>query len=838
MSSEEEDYRRKRPRNMFLDTEAIVDDHDEDEDEYDDFSENEDFIKDDEEELLAARDIYSQRAPRKEKETEIDLEAEEERLKSLYGKQTTFEDAENVPQQFLLPKISSPKLFLLSCKIGRENEICRSLIAKMFRMADTETPLLIHSVFSRNIKGYIYVEAYKPAHVSEAIKNVSGLYQKMKLVPIQEMVDAISIKATTHTFKSGSWVIFKRGKFKGDVAQVVDYDENGEVLTLWVVPRLNKVQKLFNPAEMQKQGTVSKSRGYWIYNGESYTAEGYLEKLFKVGAVMPVEPSLDQISFFAAGQSDVKGVTPQERFIPGDVVKVIEGDLINLVGTVESVDGNSISVECEIDKNVKILKFNSEQLQRYFKVGDHVKVVSGKHSGDLGLIVSVEDGIVTLFSDMTHTQVKVFSRDIVEFSQVITTNKNRSGIEFGDLVQIDSRNAGVVVSIEQNNFKIIDQTGLSRTVNEQQIFKKDLSRAVCNDSSGNQLRKGDIVQIVDGPHKNIKGNVLHIYRNSVFLKTKLTSDAGILVVRSNNLLIPGMIGKRTQMKPPSFRRSQPIGHSVQICSGAYKGYKGVVRELSNGIARVELDANSKIISIRSDLTQSLRQSGQSHQSNEKSWDGSQTATWDGNRTEYKEGSQTSIWRGNEGNTTTYQAGGRTAWEGSDTQYGDGKSDVNTGWKTPGLDSRTPAHETPAWDAKTPAHDAKTPAWDAMSMYSNRSRHSNRSRRSDKSSAGSVSRGPDSNLEPNIEVIYNSEFDTLIDFNQTTATLKKGGAVPLTEVTVVKPEKKDHVVILSGDKKGSKGVLHGIDGKTDGIFKLNESDEMQIIPLNMMGKLVE
>lgn len=45
------------------------------------------------------------------------------------------------------------------------------------------------------VQGYMYVEAYKEAHVKEAIRGLRVFYQSKgaKMVPLREMVDAIAI---------------------------------------------------------------------------------------------------------------------------------------------------------------------------------------------------------------------------------------------------------------------------------------------------------------------------------------------------------------------------------------------------------------------------------------------------------------------------------------------------------------------------------------------------------------------------------------------------------------------------------------------------------------------
>ena len=43
--------------------------------------------------------------------------------------------------------------------------------------------------------------------------------------------------------------------------------------------------------------------------------------------------------------------------------------------------------------------------RKHFKMGDHVKVISGRYDGDTGLIVRVNANFVVLFSDLTMHEV-------------------------------------------------------------------------------------------------------------------------------------------------------------------------------------------------------------------------------------------------------------------------------------------------------------------------------------------------------------------------------------------------------------------------------------------------
>ena len=52
------------------------------------------------------------------------------------------------------------------------------------------------------------------------------------------------------------------------------------------------------------------------------------------------------------------------------------------------------------------LEFLASELQKHFKMGDHVKVIGGRYEGDTGLIVRVEDNMVVLFADLTMHEVQ------------------------------------------------------------------------------------------------------------------------------------------------------------------------------------------------------------------------------------------------------------------------------------------------------------------------------------------------------------------------------------------------------------------------------------------------
>ena len=46
-----------------------------------------------------------------------------------------------------------------------------------------------------------------------------------------------------------------------------------------------------------------------------------------------------------------------------------------------------------------------KQLQKFFKTGDHVKVIAGNHEGATGMIVKVQNNVITILSDTSREDV-------------------------------------------------------------------------------------------------------------------------------------------------------------------------------------------------------------------------------------------------------------------------------------------------------------------------------------------------------------------------------------------------------------------------------------------------
>ena len=125
-----------------------------------------------------------------------------------------------------IPSIKDPKLWLIRCDPGTEDQMCLALLQRYVNKQASDDPLFIHSAFTTPAsKGYIYIEADKEVHVKRAIRGLRAIkWWKMQLLPITQMVSAVKFTDDVPTIRVGQWVRLKSGVYRGDVGQVYQLD--------------------------------------------------------------------------------------------------------------------------------------------------------------------------------------------------------------------------------------------------------------------------------------------------------------------------------------------------------------------------------------------------------------------------------------------------------------------------------------------------------------------------------------------------------------------------------------------------------------------------------------
>eukprot|EP01090_Pellita_catalonica_P006455 TRINITY_DN1667_c0_g2_i1.p1 TRINITY_DN1667_c0_g2~~TRINITY_DN1667_c0_g2_i1.p1 ORF type:complete len:622 (+),score=97.82 TRINITY_DN1667_c0_g2_i1:1344-3209(+) len=308
-----------------------------------------------------------------------------------------------------------------------------------------------------------------------------------------------------------------------------------------------------------------------------------------------------------------------------------------MMGVVESVNDDMVTIMPKHEDLQQLLALRADQLVKYFEVGAHVKVISGRYKGETGLIIRLEGNIAILFSDLNMKELQVLTADIQECAEVASGNVQLGNYELHDLVQLDAQRVGVIVKVERQSFKILDNNDTVSTVRLQEVGnKRNSRRAVAFDHYHNAIGVGDVVQVIEGPYKSRQGTVKHIYRHFAFLHSnEMLEHTGIFVVRTGSTALLG--GNRNRGRggspypkspsrfgaPPSpgapsrggfrgrrggrgfgrgrGRREDNLLHkTVIIQRGPWKGYIGIVVDATDSTARVELHTKCKIVNVPRD----------------------------------------------------------------------------------------------------------------------------------------------------------------------------------------------------------------------------------------------
>ncbi|KAI9682101.1 MAG: transcription elongation factor spt5 [Caeruleum heppii] len=709
---------------------------------------------------------------RREVEASLDAERQAEEYRKRYGRNRAApSESIVIPKRLLLPSVEDPSIWGVRCKQGKEREAVLAITRRIEERAKTRAPLSITCAFERGgtMASYVYVEARKQADILTALDGLSNVYPrtKMILVPIKEMPDLLRT-TKSKDIEPGSWVRVKRGKYQGDLAQVEDVVSNGLEVGLRIVPRLDyglnedanapmtdngvkgalakrkragalglnnpagrPPQRLFSEVEAKKKHLKYlqplPGKKNWQYLGDTYQ-NGYLVKDFKIQLLQTenVDPTLEEVTKFASNGDDgtenldlnalmssLKASSASAAYLPGDMVEVYEGEQKGVSGKATAVHGDIVTLNVtEGDLRGQTMEVPVKGLRKRFRTGDHVKVIGGsKYRDDVGMVVRISADRVTVLSDQTLQEITVFSKDLRE-----ATDTGRAGAvgmyDLYDLVQLDQATVGIVVKVDRESLRVLDQNGSIRSLMPSQISNKLEKRrhAVATDRNGSEIRHDDTVREVGGESK--QGTILHIYRSFVFLHNReQTENSGVFVARTTNVATVAAKGGRVvgnvngpdltkmnpavqrngvangSMAPPvakSYGRDRALGKTITIKKGAYKGLLGIVKDTTDTDARVELHTNSKTITVpKAILAFKDPLTGQSIDYN----------SFSGGRGRGGGG------RGNYGGATPSRV---PNWEGSRTPMAGG------------MEMRTPAwgavSRTPAWAGGGAASGARTPAW--------------------------------------------------------------------------------------------------------------------------------
>ncbi|KAF3078147.1 transcription elongation factor spt5 [Orbilia oligospora] len=761
----------RRAHNPFLDTMAEVDEDDEVDDEEDDEMEADFIAPGDDDDALRHRAgddrLHRQLDRQNQADFAEDLEKVAAEMRDRHGGRRGHRlgDASTVtPKRLLLPSVNDPSIWGVKCKPGKEKEAVFTIMKKVQDMKGTRNALNIISVLERgqSMQGFIYVEARRQADVLTALTNIPNVYARsgMILVPVDEMPDLLRVQKKAE-ITPGTFVRFKRGKYQGDLAQVVDVEQSGQILNIRAVPRIDygarddgtdasgkrkravgavrPPQRLFSEAEARKyheRDLTSTRRGIFNFQGDTYEG-GYLVKDVRVTALQleNVNPKLEEVTKFAStgdgnesldlqalSQSLKASTDKYAPYQPGDMVEVYAGEQAGMVGKVTRVRADIVSMNVqEGPLKGKDIDVPFKGLRKRFKEGDHVKVMGGsRYRDEVGMVVKIVDDRVTFLSDLSMGEITVFSRDLREASDSGGMGTAAGKYDLWDLIQLNATTVACVIKIDRESLKVLDQEGATRTILPSQVAAKIPPRrkdAVATDRNGSDIRVEDTVKEIAGG-ENRSGVIHHLYRGFAFIHSKELQGetGGIFVARTNNLATMIAKGGRVASSGPDLSKmpemsKKPGGNMAPPIIPRQGGRDRILGQT----VHVRQGPYKGLLGIVKDATDTTARI-ELHSKNK-------TITIEKMKLGFKEGATGRILSyaefvqpkkgfGDRGSSTSYSSGnssaGGNSWSGSRTPAG------SSAW----AGSRTPAGahggsggggRTPAW-AGGAGDGGRTPAW--------------------------------------------------------------------------------------------------------------------------------
>lgn len=151
----------------------------------------------------------------------------------------------------LAPTEGGHKLFLVYVKPNKEAKVVYTLMKKFFSSAENygrSYPTVYSAFYTSEGSGFIFVEAMTDQEVVRFRADIPEImYGKgIRTVPVNEMEGCMSVPPKQTRLPVGSFVRIKkdvRGEsYKGDLAQVVSYNPNGNTALIKLVPRIDYSQ--------------------------------------------------------------------------------------------------------------------------------------------------------------------------------------------------------------------------------------------------------------------------------------------------------------------------------------------------------------------------------------------------------------------------------------------------------------------------------------------------------------------------------------------------------------------------------------------------------------------
>lgn len=161
-----------------------------------------------------------------------------------------------------------------------------------------------------------------------------------------------------------------------------------------------------------------------------------------------VNPTLAEIAMFSSSDAkleheklDFSSIVESSRSTassllePGERVQIFRGELVDVHGVVEEIDQDILTV-APIDTDLGRQSISVHFVCKVFELGDHVEVMTRKNAGETGLVIRVDENMVTLLGDLSMQEVCVFCNHLKKADHVGSGVKPPGKYQLHDLVQL------------------------------------------------------------------------------------------------------------------------------------------------------------------------------------------------------------------------------------------------------------------------------------------------------------------------------------------------------------------------------------------------------------------
>lgn len=235
----------------------------------------------------------------------------------------------------------------------------------------------------------------------------------------------------------GTWVrVHKRGRYYGDLGVMtqVGGELGDDVAEVVLVPRIQQPghhsrppRALFDESTIKNLYPIRSIRrrdDFYEFKNNLFSTDGYLYQNIDIDhlTTQVVDPTEGEVLLFGKSvDATVKGLYDTEmkkcRLRINDRVQVHSGELRGQTGYVVAIDNlGFVSIQEELTSD--IFDAPGDEVEKFFLLGDAVRILDGNHEGTCGFIVSLDGDTAELFDpkSLTYTLGQIMPPPAVHFT--------------------------------------------------------------------------------------------------------------------------------------------------------------------------------------------------------------------------------------------------------------------------------------------------------------------------------------------------------------------------------------------------------------------------------------